>query len=146
MHPPIFDPRSTVYSSVRNRRRHTSENRGTLNPTTTPRHTDKRRLHGHTHRPPLRDKGKARIWDLATKLRAARRYNSKPKPRSFHKGDLVWRMASKARKHEGKFSPNWEGPFRVLKEVSKGAYRLEKLSGEPLPNTWNISHLKFYFS
>jgi len=89
---------------------------------------------------------KARIRDLVTKLRAARRYNSKLKPRSFHKGDLVWRMASKARKHEGKFSPNWEGPFRVLKEVGNGAYRLEKLSGEPLPNTWNISHLKFYFS
>ena len=89
---------------------------------------------------------KARIWDLATKLRAARRYNSKLKLRSFHKGDLVWRMASTARKHEGKFSPNWEGPFRVLKEVGNGAYRLEKLSGEPLPNTWNIFHLKFYFS
>jgi len=48
---------------------------------------------------------KARIRDLATKLRVARRYNSKLKPRSFHKGDLVWRMASKAQKHEGKFSP-----------------------------------------
>ena len=78
---------------------------------------------------------KARIQDLAAKLRAARRYNSKLKPRSLHKGDLVWRMASKARKHEGKFSPNWEGPFRVLKDVGKGAYRLEKLFGEPLPNT-----------
>jgi len=32
---------------------------------------------------------KARIQDLATKLRAARRYNSKLKPRSLHKGDLV---------------------------------------------------------
>ena len=73
---------------------------------------------------------RARIQDLITKLRAARRYNSKPKPRSFHKGDLVWRMASKARKHEGKFSANWEGPFRILKEVGKGAYRLERLSGE----------------
>jgi len=89
---------------------------------------------------------RARIRDLATKLRAARRYNSKLKPRSFHKKDLVWRMASKARKHEGKFSPNWERPFRVLKEAGNGAYRLEKLSGEPLPNTWNVSHLKFYFS
>jgi len=28
----------------------------------------------------------------------------------------------------------------------QGSYRLERLSGEPLPNTWNISHLKFYFS
>jgi len=49
---------------------------------------------------------KARILDLAAKSRAARRHNSKLIPRSFHKGDLVWGMASKARKHEGKFSPN----------------------------------------
>jgi len=25
-------------------------------------------------------------------------------------------------------------------------YRLEHLSGEEIPNTWNVSHLKFYFS
>jgi len=55
-------------------------------------------------------------------------------------------MASKARKHNGKFSANWEGSFRVLQEVGKGAYRLERLSSEPIPNTWNVSHLKFYFS
>ena len=86
------------------------------------------------------------IQDTATKLRAARKYNSKLDPRSFHKGDLVWRMASKAWKHQGKFSPNWEGPFRVLQEVGNGAYRLERLLGDPIPNTWNASHLKFYFS
>ena len=91
-----------------------------------------------------KDMGK--VMDTATKLRAARKYNSKLDPRSFHKGDLVWRMASKARKHQGKFSPNWEGPFRVLQEVGNGAYRLERLSGDPIPNTWNASHLKFYFS
>jgi len=38
----------------------------------------------------LRDK--ARIRDEATKLRAARRYNSKVSPQSFRQGDLVWRM------------------------------------------------------
>jgi len=89
---------------------------------------------------------KAKIRDMATKLKVARKYNSKLKPRSLHKGDLVWRPASKARQHDGKFSANWEGPFRILQAFCKGAYRLERLSGEPIPNTWNISHLKFYFS
>jgi len=103
--------------------------------------------HMHAHLDLLQEKReKASIQDMATKLRAARKYNSKLTPRSFHKGDLVWRMASKARKHEGKLSANWEGPYRILQEVGKGAYPLERLSGEPIPNTWNISHLKFYFS
>ena len=38
----------------------------------------------------LRDKSK--IHETACKLQAARRYNTKVRPRSFHKGDLVWRM------------------------------------------------------
>jgi len=42
----------------------------------------------------LRDKCK--IWKEACKIRAARRYNSKVKPGSFQKGDLVWRMRSDA--------------------------------------------------
>jgi len=32
---------------------------------------------------------KAQIRDEACKVRASRRYNTKVKPRSFHKGDLV---------------------------------------------------------
>jgi len=36
----------------------------------------------------------------------ARRYNSKVKPRSYQKEDLVWRMRSDARKDGGKFSSN----------------------------------------
>jgi len=31
-------------------------------------------------------------------------------------------------------------------DVKNGAYRLEQLSKEVIPNTWNVSHFKFYFS
>jgi len=58
----------------------------------------------------LRDKCKIR--EEACKIRATRRYNSKVKPQSFQKGDLVLRMCSDAQKDDGKFSSNWEGPFR----------------------------------
>jgi len=92
----------------------------------------------------LRDK--AQIREQASKIRAARRYNSRVKPREFGPGDLVWRMCSEARKHEGKFSANWEGPFRILATTGKGAYRLERLSGQAIPRTWNATHLKFYYS
>jgi len=92
----------------------------------------------------LRDKRKIR--EATCKLRASRRYNSKVQPRSFHQGDLVWRMRSNARKSDGKFSSNWEGPFRIREVGEGGAYHLEQLSRKIVPRTWNVTHLKFYFS
>jgi len=43
----------------------------------------------------LRDK--ARVREEASKRRAERKYDSNVKPRSFHAGDLVWRMRSETR-------------------------------------------------
>jgi len=54
-------------------------------------------------------------------------------------------MRSEARKND-KFSTNWEGPFRVAAMAGKDAYRLERLSGQAIPQTWNATHLNFYFS
>jgi len=92
----------------------------------------------------LRDK--AQIHNLAAKHRAARKYNANLCPRSFAKGDLVWRMASSARKKDGKLSANWDGPYRIRENAGGGAYKFEQLSGEEIHNTWNVSHVKFYFS
>jgi len=89
---------------------------------------------------------KAQIREQASKTWTVRRYNTKVKPRNFRPGDLVWRIRSKARKSDGKFSANWEGHFRVTAVAGKGAYRLERLSGQAVPRTWNAAHLKFYFS
>jgi len=91
-------------------------------------------------------KEKAQIRNLAAKQRAARKYNANLCPRSFVSGNLVWRMANNARKKDGKLSANWDGPCRIHEDVGEGAYRLEHLSREEIPNTWNVSHLKFYFS
>jgi len=55
--------------------------------------------------PELREK--AQIRNLTAKRRAAKKYNTNLCPRSFAIGDLVWRMASSARKKDGKFSTNW---------------------------------------
>ena len=49
---------------------------------------------------------KTRIREAACNIRASRRYNTKVWPKSFQKGDLVWRMRTNARKNEGKFSSN----------------------------------------
>jgi len=94
--------------------------------------------------PELRDK--AEIHNMAIKQRAAKRYNANLCPRSFVKGDLVWRMASSARKKDGEVSANWDGPYQIRDDAREGAYKLGQLSGEEIPNKWNVSHLKFYFS
>jgi len=89
---------------------------------------------------------KAQIRNLAAKQRATRKYNANLCPRFFAKGDLVWRMASSARKKDGKFYANWDDPYRIREDAGGGAYRLEQLLEEEIPNTWNVSQPKFYFS
>ena len=89
---------------------------------------------------------KAHIKNMAAKQRATRKYNSKLQPRVFVKGDLVRRMASSAREKDERYSTNWDGPYRVFEDVGGDVNRLEHLSRDVIPNTWNISHLKFYFS
>lgn len=55
-------------------------------------------------------------------------------------------MVGNARKSDTKFSVNWEGPCLIAEDVSKDVYCLEYLSGQPTLNTWNVTHLKFYFN
>lgn len=90
----------------------------------------------------------ARIRQEACKQRIARQYNSTIKLRGFAEGVLVLRLQGEARKDssERKLVANWGGPFRIVEQLGNGAYRLEELSGKPIPRTWNASHLKFYFS
>jgi len=91
---------------------------------------------------------KARLREEVGKQHAARRYKSKVKLRTFQPRDLVWRMTGDARKNpaEGKFAPNWEGPYQILRSLENGAYQLEHLNGDPIPRTWNANHLKIYYS
>nr|KYP75181.1 Retrovirus-related Pol polyprotein from transposon 17.6 [Cajanus cajan] len=83
-----------------------------------------------------------------TKQRYKRRFDRKVKPRVFREGDLVWRAIGEARKdpRQGKLAPNWDGPFRVRHNLNNGAFKLEHLSGEPIPRTWNSTNLKMYYS
>ena len=56
----------------------------------------------------------------------------------------MWKSPKDPR--ESKLVVNWEGPFRVIEVIKNGAYQLEHLSGKEIPITWNITHLKFYYS
>ncbi|MCI39356.1 hypothetical protein A2U01_0060587, partial [Trifolium medium] len=69
---------------------------------------------------------KAHFREFVTKLRAARRYNTKVIQRKFREGDLVLKRPMRKDKG-GKLAANWEGPFRIQEVFEGGAYRLETL-------------------
>ena len=68
--------------------------------------------------------------------------------KSFEVGDLVWKIilpvGSKDREL-GKWSPNWEGPFKVHQVLHGNAYWLVNLQGEPHKRFINKNYLKKYF-
>jgi ribonuclease HI len=82
------------------------------------------------------------------KERVARHYNKKVVPKSFEEGELVWKLILPIGTRDnkfGKWSPNWEGPFRIYKSVSKGAYVLQGLDGEIFGRALNGKYLKKYY-
>ena len=70
------------------------------------------------------------------KLRVSRAYNKKVKLKNFQVGDLVWKVilpiGSRDRKFR-KWSPSWEGPFRITRVVPRNSYLVESVEGTLLP-------------
>jgi hypothetical protein len=55
----------------------------------------------------------------------AKAYNKKVKAKSFQVGDLVWKTVLPLRSKDpkfGKWSPSWEGPYRVTQVMSGNTY------------------------
>ena len=81
------------------------------------------------------------------KLRVARAYNKKVNLKNFQVGDLVWKVilpiGSRDRKF-GKWSPSWEGPFRITRVVPRNSYLVESIQGILLPRALNGKYLKKY--
>ena len=82
------------------------------------------------------------------KLRVARAYNKKVKDKSFQVGNLVWKtilpLGMKGNKF-GKWSPSWEGPYRVVKVIFGNSYMMETLQGDQLPRAINGKYLKKFY-
>ena len=78
------------------------------------------------------------------KLRIARAYNKKVKAKSFQVGELVWKtilpFGTKSNKFS-KWSPSWEGPYRIIKVIFENSYMVEKMQGECLPRALNGRYL-----
>jgi hypothetical protein len=81
------------------------------------------------------------------KERVARAYNKKVKSKTFNVGNLVWKVILPMDKKDrvlGKWSPNWEGPFKVVQVFSNGAYEIEELTEEQRSLIINGKYLKKY--
>ncbi|GKU90944.1 hypothetical protein SLEP1_g4883 [Rubroshorea leprosula] len=66
----------------------------------------------------------------------------------LEEGDLVWKVILPPEKKDprfGKWSPNWEGSFRIHEVLRGGAYWLESLNGELHPRKINGIYLKPYY-
>ena len=62
-------------------------------------------------------------------------------------GDLVLRKVVGIAKNlaQGKLGPNWEGPYRITSVVGIGAYYLEDLDENVIPQPWNVNNLLCYY-
>ncbi|RDX96551.1 hypothetical protein CR513_20784, partial [Mucuna pruriens] len=87
----------------------------------------------------------AHIKEYAVNATVAKKYNERLIPRRFNIVDLVLRKITR-KGESNKLSPLWEGPFRVIEEVGRGAYRLEQLDRKKIPRTWNAISLRMYYS
>lgn len=65
-----------------------------------------------------------------------RGYDRNVEIKKFKLDDWVWRKVVRANK-KTKFKPNLEGPYRVVKDVGGGSYKLEDKNGREIENPWN---------
>ena len=79
---------------------------------------------------------------VANQKAVARSCNVRVKVQHFQEGDLVLK---KVMQKQGVFSPNWEGPYRVIEPVHSRYYKIEELDGRIFPHIWNADKLRKYF-
>jgi hypothetical protein len=82
------------------------------------------------------------------KKRVPKWYDKKVKTKEFADGELVWKLilpiGTKSSKF-GKWSPNWEGPYRINRSAPGNTYILETLEGVEFSRALNGKYLKKYY-
>jgi hypothetical protein len=79
------------------------------------------------------------------KLRVARAYNKRVKEKLFQVRDLVWKMILSIGSRSNmfrKWSPNWEGPYRIKEVIPENSYMVQSIQGTSLPRALNKKILK----
>lgn len=73
-------------------------------------------------------------------------FNKKVRNKKFLVNDLVLQETAVSQPSMArKFKPTWEGPYKIIKIIGQGTYRLSSLDGTPINNTWNGVHLKKFY-
>jgi hypothetical protein len=83
------------------------------------------------------------------KVKIAKAYNKRVVEKLFQVRDLVRKTILPLGTRSGKFgkwSPSWEGSFRVIQVVPGNAYFVEDLEGHSLPEALNGKYLKHYYT
>ena len=83
------------------------------------------------------------------KKKIAKAYNKKVKSKAFSINDIVWKVILPLGTKDpklGKWSPNWEGPFKVLKVIPGGAYSIQELATGNTIKSINGRFLKRYYT
>jgi hypothetical protein len=84
----------------------------------------------------------------AQKLRVAKYYNWKVREKRFIAGELVWKVIlpiGTQNSKYGKWSPNWEGPYRITRGAPGNAYFYETLEGREFSRAVNEIFFKKYY-
>jgi hypothetical protein len=79
------------------------------------------------------------------KLRVARAYNKRVQEKSFQVGVLVWKtilpIGSRSNKF-GKWSPNWEGLYRIEEVILRNSYMVQSIQGTLQTRKINGKYMK----
>lgn len=70
---------------------------------------------------------------MRQKERVAKAYNKKVTCKTFRLEDLVWKVILPMDRKDrtlGKWSPNWEGPFKTMQAYTNNTYEVEELTPE----------------
>jgi hypothetical protein len=89
------------------------------------------------------------LWAIEKeKLKVARAYNKRVREKTFQVGDMVWKTILPVGLRDNRFdkwSPSWEGPYKITRVVLGNAYFVKTLEGRELPKALNGKYLKRHF-
>ena len=76
-----------------------------------------------------------------------KQFDAKHKPPTFQPGDKVWVYNSrKDTRQGGKLEWNWNGRCKIVKQTSRGTYRLQNEQGKLLKQAVSSNRLKLYMN
>ncbi|CAL1407455.1 unnamed protein product [Linum trigynum] len=87
----------------------------------------------------------ALVRTLEEKMKTAKPYNAKVKPRPLEEGDMVLKRNFEQKEGHGKLAAAWEGPYLVGEKLGPATYILATMEGKPMAKTWNAINLKKYY-